>query len=1798
MNKLLLALGFLIFTHASSFGISVLTFDQNDGTRSWVEDSRLWLYDDNSYDYISTMNPFGGNGGSGLCETNLTPSRLYTDGLLNLNNIKILVANPGSILSLSLKGLDINGNVLYNVPLNPYNYSSFYNTVTLGWTNVKFFTVDLVTDGGYSQVFYDDLQYTVTQDVTPPTINCPTNIYVCNNVMPDLSTFVTATDENGIHYFDQGFNIGIEFYNIPEIVDISVYDSSSNFNSCLVNVYPNSYSSSTITETACNYYMFNGDTLTQSGIFIDTIANSNNCDSIIHLNLTIENFTPQIVVAGNPNGCQGDSIILIAEGGTNFNWSANNGFLSINDSLIVTSTNQFSLYDCIISNGTCSDTLSQSVSLTKLGDISTNFTSVFCAGEEIVFNFNYYNGVTPNNPFWDMDDGTTLSNTLSVQKSYSTNGTYDVTFTADFGNCGSRTFHKEIIISSSASPVAGIFVAGATFNGDTIYACPGDSVQFTSAQQTAQTYSWNLGGNGTTTNVPYKNYVMGGNGQYILNFGLTNNCGNYEGKSYIVKVGGQLPVTTSGINTNSQFCNTVYFNPNTNNKNYTYSWDFGDGVTQTEDSPIHTYVNSGDYTVTLYTTNNCGVTQTETQPVYASSGIYILASTDSACMNENIRFELNQSLQNPVWSFGDGSPASNEWATTHSFQNNGFYTVTLNATINNCPLNTFTTQVYIGNNARPESNFDISDNNFIVCVGDEIKLRPYSLKDNSVFIWNFGDGSGNFATYDTIVKYSTPGTYNVSLTVNNICGVSASSTKQITVVTSGENFSDLNNYNFGYSYAGCKQVNFYNTQVSASSYSWNFGDGNLSNETEPRHQYLNAGTYSVSLSATNGCGYTYTNNQPITIQNSSFSNFSTEFSNQTAICPGDKIFYNLQINEDDVDTIIWSFGDGSTNNNTRGEHIYNIAGTYNAQLYFKHKCYGDTTITYTVEVSSNAPAIVKFFENIFVFPGISCTNDQVLFAAVNKTGSYTYVFDFGNGRIDTAQFTQHIENFGYLYSINNAYQDTGTYNVIVTAINSCGSIAKDTAQIHITNSGGNPAGEMLLADPFITTCKPANFLASGGVYFNWNFGDGTLINNGSANETHTYADTGTYYAVVEIINGCGDTVISGQNIIVKECTQPPCNFTASVSKINPTCGENNGSINIIPNGGIAPYTVNINGNVFTSLNFSGLGNGVYNAIITDSIGCSDTISTTLTGPFALAAVINKTAAACNQAIGSATALVNGGTPPYNYLWTNGSQLANVDSLLPGQYSLQITDSAGCFINKTINIISSNGPNLVAPVTNVKCFGGNDGAISLNILGGAPPFKIKWSTGDTIQNLINLTAGIYDVEVTDAQGCIAINDYEVEQPAKLILTFTKTNADCGLTNGSITANVNGGTSPYSYQWSAEANNATTQTVTNIQAGIYSVSVTDNKNCVITRPVALSTNNGPVISGEVSNLSSCGSISNGSINVSISGGTQPYTYSWNTGDTTQDLSNLNIGLFGIQVTDAGLCKSYASFQIGIDSIPLLPEICLVTVDTTTGTNQIVYERSHNPRVTGYNFYRETSQTNVYNFVGTLSQNDEGLFTDSIANPFYRSWKYKITAIDSCGNETQRSVTHKTIHMQANLGLANAINLSWDNYQGFNYNTYFIWRHTIQNGWELLDSVPSNINTYSDIPPATGQLKYFIEIRKDSDCDPSRARIATSRSNVKNSSRTMDTVTVVANHKPFSFSATPNPTKNIVTLNFGGKLYLDIDMEIIDIKGSVVYGSYNKSNFGSPLQVDVKNLAQGIYFLKVNADNYSKVIKLIKE
>lgn len=384
------------------------------------------------------------------------------------------------------------------------------------------------------------------------------------------------------------------------------------------------------------------------------------------------------------------------------------------------------------------------------------------------------------------------------------------------------------------------------------------------------------------------------------------------------------------------------------------------------------------------------------------------------------------------------------------------------------------------------------------------------------------------------------------------------------------------------------------------------------------------------------------------------------------------------------------------------------------------------------------------------------------------------------------------------------------------------------------------------------------------------------------------------------------------------CTTPSCPTpTADLVTEDATCASlANGTAQFTILTGTAPFRYELAGQTNTTGNFTGLAPGQYSVLIYDvndcpaiygfSIGALDEVEVVLTIDQAVSCDSNND----GRIIASAT----GGGGNYSYVWSDGQSSSIASNLSAGTYRVSVTSANGCMQVAEINLDPPTDMEVSLTVTETRCGVPENGTATLSVSGGITPYTITWghNPAETNLNLSGLSAGLYEVTVTDGEGCSLIRSAEVLEAEGLVLTMDTVSVSCaGGANGQVSVAATGGEGQVSYAWSAPGAGNVAQ-LSNLSAGLYSVTVTDEFGCTATASIPLEELPPLTIDKDYS-PALCAGNNTGFIDLKVTGGTAPYTYNWNTGANSEDLNSLPSGNYEVTVTDANGCTSMDAMEI---------------------------------------------------------------------------------------------------------------------------------------------------------------------------------------------------------------------------------------------------------------------------------------------
>ena len=503
---------------------------------------------------------------------------------------------------------------------------------------------------------------------------------------------------------------------------------------------------------------------------------------------------------------------------------------------------------------------------------------------------------------------------------------------------------------------------------------------------------------------------------------------------------------------------------------------------------------------------------------------------------------------------------------------------------------------------------------------------------------------------------------------------------------------------------------------------------------------------------------------------------------------------------------------------------------------------------------------------------------------------------------------------------------TTQYVVTGTDVNGC--MASDSVTVVVN------ANPIVTVSNDTSICDGGSALlnAFGGSSYSWLPTTG-LSDPNIPNPDAAAATTTTYTVTVTDVNGC-----TGQDMVSVTVNAGP---TADAGADQIICEGAN--VNLSASGGVSynwmpaaglsdPNIANPNASpAFTTL---------YHVEVIDANGCKAVDSVTVTvnmQPFA--------DAGADEIICVGESVGLNATGGLNYTWSPTAGLSNPSIPNPDAsptsttaYTVIVSDANGCSDTANMNITVNPVPTANAGADVTVC---GDSSIALSASGGLAG-QYTWSPTTGLSNpniknpIANATATIiYVVTVTDANGCADTDSMTITVNAVPTVSISKTDATCGNANGQATANVSGGTAPYTYAWS---NAQTTATATGLTAIAYTVNVTDDNGCKAKKITNIGNADGPTADSTIAGDASCTSECDGAAGIYISGGTAPYSYSWTSGETTPFINNVCAGTYTVTVTDANSCSLDAAIEV--EPIGMDPNIAgTVSIGGTPITNGIV-------------------------------------------------------------------------------------------------------------------------------------------------------------------------------------------------------------------------------------------------------------------
>ena len=931
------------------------------------------------------------------------------------------------------------------------------------------------------------------------------------------------------------------------------------------------------------------------------------------------------------------------------------------------------------------------------------------------------------------------------------------------------------------------------------------------------------------------------------------------------------------------------------NPGYTYVWNTG------ANGPVLTGISNGEYTVVV--TDSDGNTADLLVKVEEDFAAPTAEAGDPSivpCTNTLTTLSGSGS-SGPDFAYqwvasNGGHILSGANTLTPTIDQAGTFQLTVSDLNNGCTATDLTTVT--GQNIPPAAT---ATGGVINCNSNSVTLNVVYTALNTSFFWQ---GPGGFNSLLVNPTVSTVGNYVFTLT-DTLTGCIQKSTAVVTA-----NLVTPNADAAGGGIITCEQTSVQLTGTSTTPgvlFQWIGPNGFSSGLQNPTVGI--AGTYTLTVTnPLNGC----TASDGVTVSSNLTPPVATAFANGTLTCNNQMVQVNGSSNTPGV-----SFAWTGPNNFMSGlqNPIISAPGLYT--LSIKNPVNGCTgTATATVMQNITTP-------NVSATGGVkTCSSPMVTLMGSSTTPGVTYSWTGPNGFVSTQQ--------------NPSVSFFGNYTLQVTnPQNGCTSTTSAAVSQNITPpSVSASSGTITCANPLaqITTNSSPT-----GLNYSW-----SGPNNFSSTLKNPLVGVSGYYTVTATNpgNGCTNTA----SVYTSENITPPFAYAGVDRSLN--CYFSTVLINgsFSSNGANFSYLwTTWDGNIIagaTTLYPSVSLEGNYTLKVTNTQnGCIDLDSMIVKlSPPVTASISQTTPVYCSGGSnGSATVVAGGGSDDFSYKWSNGNLNATINGLSAGTYTVTVTDNEGCSatasatINQLVLTASIN-------VTHQSIPGVNNGAATVIGGGGSAPYTAKWSTGAMTLTINNLAPGPYMVTVTDARGCTLVKTTNVN-PANCIITgsISGLNVSCfGANNGSATVNLISAVNPVIYAWS---NGASTKTASGLAPGSYSVTATDLSGCQVVQTVQI-TGPQPLLSSVIAKTEvRCPGATDGSIEVGISGGTQPYTYLWSNNRSTASISGLAAGTYTLTVTDSKNCTSTLSAQINSPSPITISVLSKTDVNCPGGNNGTV-------------------------------------------------------------------------------------------------------------------------------------------------------------------------------------------------------------------------------------------------------------------
>lgn len=843
-------------------------------------------------------------------------------------------------------------------------------------------------------------------------------------------------------------------------------------------------------------------TYTSKGFFDVTLTASNATGSDVEtkFNYMDVNIDPTAAFTVDINGYSVDFVNLSVEA-TSWLWNFGDGSTSTLENPTHTYFQDGTYYVSLTAYNICGQSthgFNITISNLPIADFSANVTSG-CNPLTVLFE----NESSSNTSLWYWTfPGGNPGNSSDPDPTvvYQNPGSYDVILIVTNAN-GEDTLRRTNYITINTTPTTS-FSAAVNLR----------DVIFTNNSSGANTSNWNFG-DGNTSNQMHPTHTYSQDGVYQVTLTSGNGCGTTSQTQTITIV--TPPVAGfSAANTNGCAPFNVNFVNESSSNTTTWQWTFEDGnpATSTEQNPVVTFDAPGVYDVTLVVSNAAG------NSTYTRSGYIIVGTTPQTSFDVNIDLANVEFVNNTTggdafqWNFGD-SNTSSEANPTHTYDLDGVYQITLTAS-NVCGNSVDVKNITIV--TPPAAAYSIIQS--AGCVPFSVNYSNQSSYNTATYLWSFPGGNPATSTEENpTVVYQNPGIYSSELIVSNPAGSDTFRMVDAIAVNTIPNAAFTAAVNLA-------EVIFTNQSTNALTYGWDFGDGEISSDENPAHQYTLDGIYTVTLTATNECG-PETSTQTVTIVTPPTADFSA---NWTKGCAPFEVEYTDHSSYNAIGRL-WEFAGGNPSTSTELNPVitYPAAGVYSVKLTVTNAAgQRELLLDNLIEVGTGPSA--EFSADIDL-GNVQFTNAS--------SGATTYLWDFGDGNTSTEEHPTHI------------YSD-GLYQVSLMVTNDCGV---DTFSQTYAIATSIPIA--FFDSDVRAGCAPfavqfSNESSANATEILWQFPGGSPASSNDQNPLVTYASPGTYDVIIIASNILGnDTFIIADYIVVEDIPNADFGFDLTVTTV-------------------------------------------------------------------------------------------------------------------------------------------------------------------------------------------------------------------------------------------------------------------------------------------------------------------------------------------------------------------------------------------------------------------------------------------------------------------------------------------------------------------------------------------------------------------------------------------------------------------------------------------------------------------------